>query len=158
MDFDHRCYWIYRKFVTFLYRFGSITCRQRAIKVNVMYIMLYTSISVPESQVLYNACTKAMKYVTYREKLPCIVFLCYLIRWVQVFCLIVDSSVGLWECIQFAGDMLSQASQLRILHSAEEDNFSFFDSKIACMCIPDVMSVVQSSCGHVTGIVCLTHF
>ena len=63
---------------------------------------------------------------------------CLLIRgpgcWVQVFSLILDSAVGLWVGIQSAGEFESETSQLRILHSAEEDNLSPFDSKIACLC------------------------
>ena len=51
--------------------------------------------------------------------------------WVQVFFLILDSSVGLWVGIQSAGDLVYQTSQLRILHSAEGDNLSPVDSKIA---------------------------
>ena len=54
--------------------------------------------------------------------------------WVQVFCLILDSSVGLCVGIQSAGDLVSYMSQLRMLHSAKEDNLSLFDSKIACLC------------------------
>ena len=53
---------------------------------------------------------------------------------VRVFSLILDSSVGLSAGIQSTGDLVSETSQLRILHSAEEDNFSPFDSKIACLC------------------------
>ena len=34
---------------------------------------------------------------------------------------------------QSAGDLLSQTLQLRILHSAKEDNLSPFDSKTACL-------------------------
>ena len=52
----------------------------------------------------------------------------------STFCLIRDSSVGLWVGIQSAGDLVSQTSQLLILHSAEEDNVSPFDWKIACLC------------------------
>ena len=48
--------------------------------------------------------------------------------------LILDSSVGLWVGIQSAGELVSETSQLRILHSAEEDNLSPFESKIACLC------------------------
>ena len=33
-----------------------------------------------------------------------------------------------------AGDLVSQTSQLRILHSTEQDNSSPFDSIIACLC------------------------
>ena len=50
------------------------------------------------------------------------------------FCLILGSSVGLWVDIRSAGDLVSETSQLRVLHSAEEDNLSPFDSKIACLC------------------------
>ena len=38
------------------------------------------------------------------------------------------------EGIQSAGELESETSQLRILHSAEEDNLSPFDSKISCLC------------------------
>ena len=47
------------------------------------------------------------------------------------FCLILDSSVSLWVGIRSAG---SQTSKTRILHSAEGDTLSPFDSKIACLC------------------------
>ena len=50
------------------------------------------------------------------------------------FCLIVDNAVGLWVGIQSAGDLVSQTSQFRILHSPEAHNLSNFDSKIACRC------------------------
>ena len=50
------------------------------------------------------------------------------------FSLILDSSVGLWVGIQSAGELVSEISQLGILYSAEEDNLSSFDSKIACLC------------------------
>ena len=36
--------------------------------------------------------------------------------------------------IQSAGELVPETFQLRILHSAEEDNLSPFDSKIACLC------------------------
>ena len=52
---------------------------------------------------------------------------------VQVFSLIVDSSVGLSASIQSAGDLVSGAPVL-ILHSAEEHNLSPFDLNIACLC------------------------
>ena len=41
---------------------------------------------------------------------------------------------GLWVGIQSACDLVSQTSQLRILHSATTDNLSPFDSKIGCIC------------------------
>ena len=53
---------------------------------------------------------------------------------VKVFSLILDSSVGLSAGIQSAGDWVSETLWVRILHSAEEDNLSPFDSKIACLC------------------------
>ena len=53
---------------------------------------------------------------------------------VQVFSLILDSSVGLSAGIQSAGDWVSETLWVRILHSAEEDNLSPFDSNIACLC------------------------
>ena len=53
---------------------------------------------------------------------------------VQVFFLILDSSVSLSAGIQSAGDWVSETLWVGILHSAEEDNLSPFDSKIACLC------------------------
>ena len=47
---------------------------------------------------------------------------------------LVTPTPGLWVGIWFAGDLVSQTSQLWILHSAEEDNLSPFDSKITCLC------------------------
>ena len=49
--------------------------------------------------------------------------------WVQVVCLVLDSSDGLWVGIQSASDLLPQTSKVRILHSIEEDNLSAFDSQ-----------------------------
>ena len=48
--------------------------------------------------------------------------------------MILGSLVGLWVDIQSAGDLVSQISKVRIPHPAEEDNFSPFDSNIACVC------------------------
>ena len=48
--------------------------------------------------------------------------------------LILDSSVGLSAGIQSAGDSVPETLWVRILHSAEEDNLSHFDSNIACLC------------------------
>ena len=53
---------------------------------------------------------------------------------VQVFSLILDSSVGLSAGIQSAEDWVSETPWVRILLSAEEDNLSPFDSNIACLC------------------------
>ena len=53
---------------------------------------------------------------------------------VQVFSLILESSVGLSAGIQSAEDWVSESLWVRILHSAEGDNLSPFDSKIACLC------------------------
>ena len=50
---------------------------------------------------------------------------------VQVFSLILDSSVGLSASIQSAGDLVSG---VQILHLAEEHNLSPFDLNIACLC------------------------
>ena len=53
-------------------------------------------------------------------------------RLLSSFCsLILDSLVSLWVDFWSAGDFVSQTSQLRILLSAEEENLSHFDSKIA---------------------------
>ena len=53
---------------------------------------------------------------------------------VQVFSLILDSSVGLLAGFRSAGDWVSETFWVRILHSSEEDNLSPFDLKIACLC------------------------
>ena len=50
------------------------------------------------------------------------------------FCLILDSSVSLSAGIQSAEDWISETLWVRILHSAEEDNLSPLDPKIACLC------------------------
>ena len=49
------------------------------------------------------------------------------------FCLILDSSDGLSAGIQSTGEWVSETLWVRILHSAQEDNLSPFDSKIACL-------------------------
>ena len=61
------------------------------------------------------------------------------------FCLILNSSVSVWVGTHSAGDLVSNTSQLRILHSAEKDNLSPFDSTIVlslcmsvCMCVWDL--------------------
>ena len=54
--------------------------------------------------------------------------------WVKVFSLILNSAVGLWLGIQSADELVSGTYQLRILHSAEEDNLSPSNSKITCLC------------------------
>ena len=48
--------------------------------------------------------------------------------------MILDSSVGLSAGIQSAVDWVPETLWVRILHSAEEDNMSPFDSKIASLC------------------------
>ena len=53
--------------------------------------------------------------------------------WVQVFSLILDSSVGLSGGIKSAGDLVPK-TLVRILHSAEEDNLSPYDLNTACLC------------------------
>ena len=50
------------------------------------------------------------------------------------FSLILDSLVGLWVGIQSAGEYVSWDVLVRILHSADEDNLSHFDSNITCLC------------------------
>ena len=46
------------------------------------------------------------------------------------FSLTLDSSVGLWVGIKFAGNLVPQTSKVRIMHSAEEDNLSPFDPEL----------------------------
>ena len=53
--------------------------------------------------------------------------------WVQVFSLILNSSVCLSAGIQSAKDSVPK-TLVRILHSAEEGNLPHFDSSIACLC------------------------
>ena len=48
--------------------------------------------------------------------------------------LILDNSVDLWVGVQSANNLGSQTSQLRILHLAEDDNWSLFNSKTVCLC------------------------
>ena len=48
--------------------------------------------------------------------------------------LILNSSIGLSAGIQSAGDSVPETLWVKILHSAEEDNLSPFDLKIACLC------------------------
>ena len=50
------------------------------------------------------------------------------------FCLILDSSVGLSAGIQSTGNWVSETFWVQILHSAEGDKLSPFDSKISCLC------------------------
>ena len=49
---------------------------------------------------------------------------------VEVFSLILDSLI----LDSSAGDSVPETLWVRILHSAEEDNLSHFDSNIACLC------------------------
>ena len=56
------------------------------------------------------------------------------VKRMRLIILILDSSVGLSAGIQSAEDWVSETLWVRILHSAEEDNLSPFDSKIACLC------------------------
>ena len=61
--------------------------------------------------------------------------------------------------IQSAGELVSETSQLRILHSAEEDNLSPFDSKIACLCQRVKINNnkhVRVVCMHVCMYVCMS--
>ena len=53
---------------------------------------------------------------------------------IQVFILILDSSLGLTAGIQSARDSIPETIWVRILHSAAEDNLCPFDSKIAYLC------------------------
>ena len=53
---------------------------------------------------------------------------------VQVFSLILDSSVGLSAGIHLLAIRCLIPWWVRILHSAEEDNLSPFDSNIDCLC------------------------
>ena len=53
---------------------------------------------------------------------------------VQVFSLILDSSVGLSAAFSLLASWCLRPWWVRILHSAEEDNLSPFDSNIACLC------------------------
>ena len=48
--------------------------------------------------------------------------------------ILANSSVGLSAGIQSGGDWVSETLWVPILHSAEEDKLSPFNSKIACLC------------------------
>ena len=48
---------------------------------------------------------------------------------VQVFDLILDRSVGLWEGIRSAGEWVPETDQIQILVSLGAENLSPFDSK-----------------------------
>ena len=69
---------------------------------------------------------------------------------VQVFSLILDSSVGLSAGIQSAGNRYLRP-WVRILPSAEEDNLSPFDSNIACLC----QSIEINNNKHVYICICI---
>ena len=66
------------------------------------------------------------------------------------FSLILDRSFGLSAGIQSAGYSVPETLWFRILHSAEEDNLSPFDSKTACLCpsieINNKMYIVRARC------------
>ena len=70
------------------------------------------------------------------------------------FCLILDSSVGLSAGIQFAGDSVPK-TLVQILHSAEEDNLSPFDLKIACLCHSIKINNAKRVCMYVCMYVCM---
>ena len=63
--------------------------------------------------------------------------------WSSSFCLIFDSSVGLWVGIPSNGDSVYQTSKVIIQHSAEEKSLSPFDSKIACLCLSIKMNNIK---------------
>ena len=65
--------------------------------------------------------------------------------WVQVFSLILDSSVGLSSGIQSAGDSVPRTPWVRILHAAEEDNLSPFDLK-SLACVRASESTITNTC------------
>ena len=75
---------------------------------------------------------------------------------VQVFSLILDSSVGLSAGIQSAEDWVSETPWVRILLSAEEDKLSPFDSKIACLC--QSIEINNNKYHNQIGSINLTHY
>ena len=66
------------------------------------------------------------------------------------FSLILDSSIGLSAGIQSAGDSVPETLLVRIMHAAEEENLSPFDSKISCLC----QSIETNNNKHVCMYVC----
>ena len=82
----------------------------------------------------------------------CVLRVCTCMLSSSFFSLILDCSVGLWVGIQSAGELVSETSQLRILHSAEEDDFSPFDSKIACLCQSIEINNNKHVCWHTSAL------
>ena len=79
--------------------------------------------------------------------------MCIYIRMYVCLCmhvnLILDSSIGLWVGIQSADDLVTQTSKIRILHSAEEDNLSPFNSKSLPCAMVQSKSNYKNVCLHV---------
>ena len=98
---------------------SKIACLRQGIEINNKYVYRQSQVRTPNGS-----------GVRWAECLLIIGTDCR----VQVFSLILDSSVGLSAGIQSAGDWVSETLWVRILHSAEEDNWSPLDSKIACLC------------------------
>ena len=71
--------------------------------------------------------------------------------WVEVFSLILDSSIGLRECIQSAGEQVSWDFQVRILHSAEEVEIDTCAFQTGCQ-------LTSAASGMSLELCFLTHF
>ena len=69
--------------------------------------------------------------------------------WVYVFSLILGSSVGLWVGIQVWWRI--GVSDFQGPNPAEEDHFSPFDSKIACLCQSINIKHNKHACMYTTG-------
>ena len=94
---------------------------------------LCQSIEIDNSKYVYRQSQVRMPNGSGIRRVECLLIIGTGCR-VQVFSLILDSSVGLSAGIQSAEDWVSETCWVRILHSAEEDKLSPFDSNIACLC------------------------
>ena len=99
----------------------------------IMYGFLCQSIEINNNKCVYRQSQVRMPNGSGVRWADCLLIIGTGCR-VQVFCLILDSSVGLSAGIRSAEDWVSETLWVRILHSAEEENLSPFDSKIACLC------------------------
>ena len=128
---------------------SNIACLCQSIEINnnkhvCVYVCMDACMHVCMYVCMYDVCMYVCMYVCIQSQVrmpngsgvrwaECLLIIGTSCR-VQVFSLILDNSVALSAGIQSAEDWVSETLWVRILHSAEEDNLSPFDSKIACLC------------------------
>ena len=78
----------------------------------------------------------------------------YICKWVQVFSLILDSSVGLSGAFSLLANWCL-GPRVQILHSAEEHNLSPFDLNIACLCQSIEINNNKYVCMYVCMYICM---